>query len=193
MDKLVHEIDGAFFAYHCCDEILIVSRNDQSPTSLPWLGNKVQKLVSTVSSIASAIAQKELGRTECAFLGDPVFLTSVCTVPSMSEALNAVITKQQSYLADAVNFACFFELLKFYDKAHIRELIGGLTFDEKIALLKEETGVEYREYASAFKRGVGMWKVPEIHEEGMRNVWKLQEELPVMNQNQEMMKSLFMK
>ena len=54
MQRLVQEIDGSVFAYSFSDEIIIVARNDQTLDTHPWYDNKVQKIVSAVSSVASA-------------------------------------------------------------------------------------------------------------------------------------------
>ena len=40
--KVMQEVDGAVFGYNFSDELILVSRNDQSHETLPWLNNKIQ-------------------------------------------------------------------------------------------------------------------------------------------------------
>jgi len=50
---LMREIEGAIFGYAFNDEVMIISRNDQSLGTQPWLNNNVQKIASISSSIAT--------------------------------------------------------------------------------------------------------------------------------------------
>src|ERR1700690_2957871 len=53
MHRLCTEIEGALFTYHFNDEIVIVARNDQGIETSPWYDNRVQKICSITSSIAT--------------------------------------------------------------------------------------------------------------------------------------------
>src|ERR1700733_11134947 len=51
--KLMQEIDGSMFGYSFNDEIVIVSRNDKNIDTHPYYDNRIQKIVSAASSIAT--------------------------------------------------------------------------------------------------------------------------------------------
>ena len=51
MRKLCTDIEGAIFAYHHNDEIVIIVRNDQNSDTLPWCSNRVQKICSITSDV----------------------------------------------------------------------------------------------------------------------------------------------
>jgi tRNA(His) guanylyltransferase len=191
MMRIVSEIDGAFFAYHCCDEIMVIARNDQSAASVPWLANKLQKLISTVAAVSSVVASQEMIKADCGFLGDAIMLTNVFTVPSLPEAMNAVIYKQQNHFYHSVHFACYYELLKKFDRHKIKDLLDGLSLDDKVALLKDECGKEFSDYPIAFRRGTGAWREQRVVDDSLRNIWELQEELPILSGNGDVMDNIF--
>ncbi len=189
--KLCTEIEGAVFAYHHNDEIVIVSRNDQSPDSSAWFDNKVQKLSSTISSIATLHFNKCLIETDLNLLDDAHFYTQSFTVPNLTEAINTIIFKQQQNFYTSIQFACFYELLKKYDKSYIKEITTGLSFDEKIELLQQECGSDFNQYPIAFRRGIACYKAPKLVGDTMKNKWTINAELPIFTKDQSFLSNIF--
>jgi tRNA(His) guanylyltransferase len=189
--RLCSEIDGALFAYQHGDEIVIVARNDQNPDTAPWYDNKLQKICSVTSSIAS------LHFNECASAiglnlgGDSIFTSQVFVVPNIMEATNTMIYKQQQNFHASIQSACFYELLKKYDKNNIKEMLNGLSLDEKIDLLNQECGIDFNDYPLPFRRGAAAYKVPKVTDGAMKNKWWINLELPIFTKDQSFLTNIF--
>lgn len=190
--KLCNEIEGALFGYQHNDEIVIIARNDQSPETTPWYDNKIQKICSVTSSIATMHFNSCANAIDLNMVSEPIFISRVHTVPNIAEAVNTMIFKQQQNFHTSVQFACFYELLgKKFDKHHIREMLTGLSVDEKIDLLDQECGVNFNEYPMAFKRGVGCYKVPKVNGGIVKNKWMLNPDLPIFTKDQSFLSNIF--
>jgi tRNA(His) 5'-end guanylyltransferase len=186
MHRLCTEIEGAVFAYHHNDEIVILARNDQTTETLPWLGNRVQKICSLVASIATEHFNSCSDAIEFNLIGDPQFTSQVFAVPNDREAINVMIFSQQKNFHTSIQFACYYEMIKKYDKATIRDMLGGLSIDEKVDLLQQECGVNFNDYPIAFRRGAACCKVPKVLESGtIKNQWILNTELPIFTKDQD--------
>ena len=189
--KLCSEVEGAFFAYHHNDEIVLVSRNDQSQDTIPWCDNKVQKISSIVSSIATLQFNNSVNNSNLNILGEAYFSTKIFSVPNIPEAINTIIYKQQQNFYTSIQLACFYELLKIYDKPYIKEITQGLSFDEKIDLLQQECNVDFNEYPIAFRRGVACYKVPQVMGDIMKNKWAINADLPIFTKDQSFLGNIF--
>src|ERR1700722_3035464 len=93
--KVCSEIEGVFFAYQFNDEIVLVARNDQTNETEPFCDNKVQKICSIASSVASLHFGDCLKRIELDLVGNPIFTANIFAVPNIAEATNTMIYKQQ--------------------------------------------------------------------------------------------------
>lgn len=191
--KLCMEIEGALFAYQFNDEIVIVSRNDQTLETEPWYDNRVQKIASITASLATLHFKNYLGGSELELIGDPLFTSHVFPVPTIGEAINAIICKQQENLYKTIQFTCFYSLLKKYDKNTVKEMLTGLAADEKIALLHQECGINFnKDLPLSFRRGVACYKVPQIMDgEVVKSKWNLNTELPIFVKDQGFLNNLF--
>ena len=189
--KLCSEIEGSVFAYCHNDEIVVVSRNDQSIDTNPWLDNKIQKLTSITSSIATLHFNKSIENTDLNLLGDSHFHSKVFTVPTIAEAINTIIYKQQQNFYTSIQLACFYELLKKYDKNSIKEMIQGLTFEEKIELLAQECDIDFNKYHPIFRRGAACYKTPKVIGENMKSKWVINEDLPIFTKEQSFLSNIF--
>lgn len=183
MLKLCHNIEGAIFGYSFNDEILIVSRNDQTQDTSPWFDNKVQKLCSAVSAIASTHFNSTVENTNLNMQNDLIFLTNAFTTPNIVEAVNTLIFKQQQNFYASIQFSCFYELLKKYDKPTIKNMLVGLSTDEKVLLLSEECDVDFNKYPSSFRRGVACYKAPKLVGDELKNKWVINDDLPIFSQD----------
>jgi len=190
--KLCNEIEGALFGYQHNDEIVIIARNDQSPDTSPWYDNKIQKICSVTSSIATMHFNSCANAIELNMVSEPIFSSQVYTLPNIAEAVNAMIFKQQQNFHTSVQFACFYELLaKKFDKHHVKEMLNGLSVDEKIDLLDQECGVNFNEYPMAFKRGVACYLAPKLTNGVVKNKWMLNPDLPIFTKDQSFLSNIF--
>lgn len=190
--KLCMEVEGTIFAYHHNDEIVMIVRNDQSLDTEPWYDNKIQKICSVTASIATIHLKNYIGSSELNFIGDPIFTSQVCAAPNISEAINTIVYKQQQNFHTSIQFACYYELLKKYDKNTIKEMLSGLSVDEKIDLLLQECNVNFNDYPHSFKRGAACYKVPKvISDDLVKNKWFLNVNLPIFTKDQSFLSNIF--
>lgn len=191
MLRLATEVEGAIFSYQFNDEIVIISRNDQGDATNPWFGNRLQKICSVASSYASTHFHDCSSAINLNLMGDPIFTSQVFAAPTIAEAINVLVYKQQQNFLVSLQLACFYELLKKYDKTTIKEMLAGLSSDEKISLLKQECEVDFNNYPQAFRRGAACYKVPKVTEGGLKNVWTLNYEAPIFTRDQSFLSNIF--
>lgn len=189
--RLCSEIDGALFAYQHNDEIVILARNDQNPDTSAWYDNKLQKICSVTASIATLHFDKCANKIDLNLTAEPVFTSKVFVVPNIMEAVNTMIYKQQQNFYTSIQSACFYELLKKYDKNNIKEMLNGLNFDDKVDLLNQECEVDFNDYPTSFRRGAACYKVPKITEGSMKNKWTVNLELPIFAKDQSFLNNIF--
>jgi len=104
--RLCTEIEGALFAYQQNDEIVLVIRNDQTPDTTPWYDNKIQKICSVTSSIATMHFNNCATTIDLNLTGEPVFISQVFVVPNVAEAINTMVYKQQQNFHTSIQFTC---------------------------------------------------------------------------------------
>jgi tRNA(His) guanylyltransferase len=190
--RLSSDVDGVLFAYHHNDQIVLVVRNDQNPDTSPWYDNRIQKICSVTSSIASVHFNTCADAISLNLTGDPIFTSQIFAVPTIAEAINTIIYQQQHNFHTSIQFACQYELLKNgRDKNTIKEMLSGLSVDEKIDLLRQECNIDFNQFPQAFRRGVACYKVPKIVEGSMKNKWTLNAELPIFTKDQSFLSNLF--
>lgn len=190
MLRLCSDVEGSLFGYQHNDEIVIVARNDYTNETSPWYDNKLQKIASVTSSIATAHFKHYADSVSLDMSGDPIFTTQVFTTPNVGEAVNTLIYKQQNNFHTSIQFACLYELIKKYDKNTIREMLGGLSIDEKIDLLSQE-GTDFNSYPLSFRRGVAAYKVPKVTDDIVKNKWVVDVEIPIFAKDQAFLTNIF--
>jgi hypothetical protein len=182
--QLCLEIEGAVFAYHFNDEIVIIARNDQNFETIPWYDNRIQKIASAVSSITTLHFSNLSSAVDLNLMGDPIFLTHTYTVPNALEAIHVIMSKQQQNFQTALQSACLYELLKKYNKETIKEMLSGLTSDEKIDLLSQECNIDFQDYPTSFRRGIACYRAPKlINNDIVKNKWIINKDLPIFIQD----------
>lgn len=193
MLRLCVDVEGALFAYQHNDEIVLITRNDQNELTEPWFGNNIQKICSVTSSIATLHFNKCINAINLNLTGEPIFTSQVFAVPNIVEAINAIVFKQQHNFHTSIQFACFYELLKReYDKPAIKDLLNGLTIEERGDLLSQECGVSFHDYSSPFRRGAACYKVPKIGEgNDQKYKWIVNDDLPIFAKNQSFLTNIF--
>jgi len=192
MLRLCTDVEGAMFAYQHNDEIVVIARNDQSTESLPWFENRVQKISSITASIATLHFNKCATAIELNLMSEPMFACQTFVVPNIVEAINTLVCKQQNNFHTSIQSACFYELLKKYDKNTIKEMLNGLSIDERIDLLRQECGVDFNQYPMSFRRGSACYRIPKVTEDGkMKNKWFVNAELPIFTKDTSFLSNLF--
>jgi tRNA(His) guanylyltransferase len=191
MLRLCSEVEGALFGYQYSDEIVLVVRNDQHPDTLPWFDNRLQKICSITSAIATMHFNDCASSLSLNLTGDPIFTSQVFAVPTIGEAINTIVYKQQHNFHDSIQFACFYELIKKHDKNAIKEMLTGLSVDEKIDLLNQECQIDFNQYPAPFRRGTGCYKVPKLTDGVTKYKWFLNPDLPIFTKDQSFLTNLF--
>src|SRR5271157_4252418 len=74
MLRLCSDVEGAIFAYHHNDEIILMARNDQSVDTDSWFGNRLQKICSATSAIATMHFNECASKLELNMSGSPIFI-----------------------------------------------------------------------------------------------------------------------
>ena len=189
--KLCMEVEGALFAYQYNDEIVIVARNDQTQETSPWFNNHLQKICSITASIATQHFNNFAASTDMNLMGDAFFTSQIFVVPNIAEAINTMVFKQQHNFHISIQLACFYELLKKYDKSTIKEMLTDLSIDEKIDLLNQECGIDFNEYPTFFRRGAACYKIPKIVDGAVKNKWIVNAELPIFTKDQSFLSNIF--
>jgi len=188
--RLCTEVEGAVFAFQHNDEITLILKNDQHTDTSPWFDNNIQKICSISASIATVHFNDCATSIKLNMLGDPLFTANVFPVPTVAEAINTMVYKQQHNFLNSLHCSCFYELLKKYDKNIIREMLSGLTSDEKIELLKQESDINFNNYPAPFKRGIGYYKVPKVIGNDMKTKWALNSDLPIFTRDQSFLSNI---
>jgi tRNA(His) guanylyltransferase len=192
---LMGEIDGAVFGYSFSDQIIIISRNDQTLETQPWLNNDAQKISSITASIATLQFNNYAASIDLSIMGDATFYSEVFVVPSITEAINVLVAKQQDCFQSSVYQACFFELLKKHDRNDIRNMLSGTTIDEKTNLLSQECSIDFADYPLAFRRGVACYRAPKVvlyeGKEEIKHKFVLNSELPIFTKEFGFLGSIF--
>lgn len=177
--RLCSEIDGTLFAYQFNDEIVLIVRNDQHYDTAAWYDNKLQKISSITASIATLHFNACAAKIDLNLTGDSLFTSQVFIVPNIVEAINTMIYKQQQNFQIAIQSACFYELLKKYDVNSIKEMLSGLSFDDKVDFLNQECNIDYNNYPMAFRRGAACYKIPKVFGGTMKSKWSVNLEIPI--------------
>lgn len=195
MYKSSVEIEGCIFSYWYNDTITFVLRNDQSHETEPWYENKIQSISSITSSLITLYFNNYANSVDMNLMGDALFTSTSFVVPNINEAINTIIHRQQQAMQDSTHFACFYELIKKYNKNEIKEMLNDTSIDDKINLLKQECDIDFNNYPVAFRRGVACFKGPKIvnyqGENLLKNKWILHSQLPIFTSDQTFLKNIF--
>jgi tRNA(His) guanylyltransferase len=188
--KLCSEIDGAVFAYQYSDEIVIAIRNDQNSDTNSWYNGRVQKISSITASIATSHFTKCADKIKLNITADPTFTSEAFALPNMVELSNAMIFKQQQNYYSSIQNACFYELLNQYDKNAIKDMLSGLSVDEKIDLLHQECKIDFNNYPVVFRRGAAVYKTSKL--DVSKSKWNINLDLPIFTKDTNFLKNIFL-
>jgi tRNA(His) 5'-end guanylyltransferase len=192
MMRLCTDVEGSLFGYQHNDEIVLVTRNDQSADTSPWYDNRLQKICSVTSAIATIHFNECATSLQLNMVGSPIFTSHVFMTPTIGEAINTFVSKQQQNFHTSIQSACLYNLLNRYDKNSIKEMLTGLNLEDKIDLLKQECNINYNDYPISFRRGTAVYKVPKIIKGDItKNKWHINYELPIFTKDQSFLSNLF--
>ena len=193
LQATAHKIEGCVFGYTQSDEMTFIIKNDQSNESTPWFSNRIQKITSVTSSVVTAYFNVTMfDLNENAPLA--YFDARTFVVPNWQEAVNNLIWRQNDATKNSIYSACYFEVAKKIGKKTARKKMHGLNQKQQQELLFKETGLNWNNYPTKFKRGVGCYKISkEVEQNGdtfLRNYWNIDEELPVFTQDQNFLRDI---
>lgn len=193
MIKLSQEIDGTVFAYSFNDEIVLVSRNDQSRETSAWYDNNVQKIVSATAAIATLEFNRLAKMNGVELFGDPVFTAKTFVVPNITEAINVLVAKQQQAFHTALYMACFYELVKNHSPDTVRQTLHEKSPQEKAELLFEQCGIDFNNYPLPFKRGMASYRIPKVIPgvDQVKNKLSVDMEIPIFTRDHDFLGNIF--
>jgi tRNA(His) 5'-end guanylyltransferase len=121
---------------------------------------------------------------ELEVIGDAIFDARTFVLPSIGEAANYLIWRQQDCLRDAISEAASEALATRFGKRAALKLLYKKTVAEKKDLLLKQVGIDFEEfYPEAFRKGVAAYKVPTLipAKEGIatKNKWVLNDNVPL--------------
>lgn len=150
-------IEGCMFGYTQSDETTLILRNDQSLDSTPWFANRIQKIVSTSASFMTAAFNKVAGDL---FTQPPLahFDARVFAVPNTQEAVNCLVWRQQDATKNSISASCYYELANKTGRKTASKMMHGLNQNQQQELLFKETGINWNDYTTVFKRGLGVYR-----------------------------------
>jgi tRNA(His) 5'-end guanylyltransferase len=186
----ITEVQGAVFGFTFADEVSIIVRNDQNFETEPWLNNKIQQIASSASSIFTLAFYKLALSLELELLGDSIFKSHVWAVPTLVEASNYIIYRQQECYKSALRLAANHEISKKIGPKKAFDLIQGKSIEDKIDLLLKYAGINFHEYyPSYFYNGIAAYRAPILIESSeetfARNKWIINSEIPYFLNNKD--------
>lgn len=194
--KLMQEIDGSIIGYSYNDEIVLIARNDQNHNSEAWMDNRIQKIVSAASSIATLEFGRLAKNVGIELFGDATFIARTFVVPNVVEAENCLISFQQNCLYAAITNAAFYELSKKHDPEMVRQTIKEKSVQEKAEMLFSECGIVFeKDYPLPFRRGVAAYRTEKkIAFEGVDTIKRkliIEMEVPIFTKDRAFLEDIF--
>lgn len=193
----ITDIQGAIFGFTASDEVNFVLRNDQTFETEPWLNNRVQKMISIITSTFTLAFYKHSLIAELEFPTDPIFDGRAFLVPSVSEAVNNLIWRQNDCYKYALMEAGHYEFSRKMGAHDAFHLLKGKDFEQRKEMLKHYCGLEFEEYyPRSFYQGVGVYKVPTLlkgkDETLTQNKWSLDWNLPMFQEEYDFLYNIIM-
>lgn len=146
MDDMAHvakalceEVSGTVFAYTQSDEISLLVTDFASPSTQPWFGGEVQKIVSTVAATATmALCERRPGRPA-------TFDARVFTIADRTEVADYFIWRQRDAVRNSIAMAA---QAQFSHKQ-----LHGVNTSQMQEMLWQEKGINWNDYPAGAKRG----------------------------------------
>lgn len=177
---LCKEIQGSVLAYFQSDEISIVARDDMENTTQPWVGKRLNKIVSLSAAIATAHFGNRYGPRQ--------FDARAFIVPDLNEVTNYLIWRQQDATRNSISMSAHAE---FSHKS-----LHGVNSNGMIDKLRD-AGKPWEATPTHFKRGtickpVKVLKpVPETGMTVERREWELDLDPPIFTADRAYIETLY--
>lgn len=193
MVKLCQEVDGCVFSLTYNDQIILITKNDQTADTLPWFNNSAQSIISAASSIATLEFNRAAISKNLQLLGSATFTGKVFAVPNITEVINFLLYAQQKCFHTALHQACFYELIKRYDAERAQQMLANKNPKEKADILFNECKIEFNNLPLAFRRGVACLRMPRANPQTKEIKYKfsLNAELPLFSVEKDWLYSIF--
>lgn len=179
--QLCKEIQGAVLAYFQSDEISIIARDDKQPSTEPWVGKRLSKVVSLSAAAATSHFTD--------FYGPRQFDSRAFVLPDLSEVTNYLIWRQQDASRNSVSMAAH--------AAFSHKSLHGQNTNTMIDRLRLEAGKPWEDTPTHFKRGAVVKPVKvlkEVPQTGMtceRREWQIDTEIPIFTQDRAYIEALY--
>jgi len=178
---LCDEIHGAQFAYHQSDEISILIHNYKKHVTQPWLGKRIQKMVSVAAGIASGVMTMESPK----IFGSAKRACFDARVWQLSEAevANYFLWRQKDCQRNSVQMLAqsLFSHKQLHAK-NVTELKGmcieqGKNWEDLPTYLKRGACIVRREYSSSHPHAP------------TRSKWDVDKETPIFSEDRDYIES----
>ncbi|MBB6073346.1 tRNA(His) 5'-end guanylyltransferase [Longimicrobium terrae] len=148
--RVLEYCSGAQLAYVQSDEITILLRNDQTPATEPFLGNRTQKLASLTAGRASVAFSRRL--RDLGIDAEAIFDCRVFVVPP-AEVNNVFLWRQLDAFKNAVQGFAYWEIGRLLGRGTTDRLIHGMSTSQLQELIYTRLGINFNDVPTAFKRG----------------------------------------
>jgi tRNA(His) guanylyltransferase len=182
---LCQQIQGAVLAYQQSDEISVIARDDLQPSTEPWVGKRLSKILSLSAAIATAAFNERSGGK----YGHRQFDSRAFVLPDLSEVTNYLIWRQQDATRNSVSMAAH---AAFSHKSLHRQ-----NTSQMLDRLRLEAGRPWEATPTHFKRGAVLRpvkvlkKVPFLDQEVERREWQADCEIPIFTQDRAYIEHLY--
>ena len=141
---------NARISYTQSDEISLVLLNERFDSEL-FMGGRSFKMISIMSAITTAFFNRNLPKYLPEKIdGMPVFDCRVWNVPSKTEAVNALIFREQDATRNSISMAA--------QSQFSHNQLMNKSCDQMQEMLFQEKGINWNDYPSFFKRGTYVQK-----------------------------------
>jgi len=178
---VVKKSAGSVLAYTQSDEITILLRNNQTFGTEPFLGNKVQKLVSHLAGYATAAF--------CASSGQSASFDCRAWVNPEAEIVNQFLWRQKDAFKNCVSSVAIHKLREKYGRKTVDEMLHGKTTDERQEIIFKETGLNMNDYPAKYRRGSCIVNESYLHKEVIEDLvctrkrWVEDTDIPLFSQD----------
>ena len=180
---LCKEIQGAMLAYFQSDEISIVVRDDFQNTTQPWVGKRLNKVISLSAAKATAAFNKDSP------YGERHFDSRAFVVPDLNEVVNYLVWRQQDATRNSVSMAAH---ANFSHKS--LQNVGSNGMLDRL----REIGSPWENTPTHFKRGAVirsmkiLKRVEQTGEMCERNIWEMDCEPPIFTQERGYIEGIYL-
>lgn len=168
--QLADQMQGCVLMYTQSDEVSFLIKTETNYPSYhdPWFSNRLQKMVSVITSIFTAAFNRQLEASEPL----ATFDCRIFSIPTVPEARNYFVWRQRDCIKNSITSAAYYDVANNTDMGRkaVHKALHGLNQEERMDFLKEKTGIDWdTHYPDKFKNGVLIYKdlVNVITQEGL--------------------------